>query len=118
MSQAADTVAPEVVTAVPAMFPKCEVEAVLREELLDAAATAATLQGVELEGTPEQIAREPFQVDSLVAIAVLTAVEPMLGSELPQKVVRAGGYSSVDEAVKVLLPAIETYWKKLRGDAS
>jgi|GEM_PF-770965 len=116
MSESVSTAKLDTTIAVPISFPHEEVEAILRDQLIDAATTAAIVQGIDLGGGPEQIANEPFQVDSLVAITVLVAVEPILGCELPQKVVQAGGYASVGEAVERLLPAIEEHWGKHHGE--
>jgi hypothetical protein len=54
-------------------------------------------------------------VDSLVVVSLLCTVEPHIGFELPESVVRTGGYKSVDAAVEHLLPRIEAEWKKRKG---
>ena len=89
-------------------FPKAEVEASLREEL-----TAAAKMEAELRGTswPEDVAAQravPLRVDSLVVIEILCTVESVPGFEISGSVVRAGGYESVDQAVRHLIPG----WKE------
>jgi len=96
-------------------FPAAQVEACLRDELLDAAATEA-----ELHGTPwpaEVVAKSAVSIhlDSLVVVEILCAVEPVLGFELREGVVRAGGYLSVDQAIGQLMPRIEQEWQKRKG---
>jgi hypothetical protein len=54
-------------------------------------------------------------VDSLVVVSILCMVEPIVGFELPDGVVRAGGYSSVESALAHLLPRIEAQWIKKKG---
>jgi hypothetical protein len=57
-------------------------------------------------------------VDSLVVVSILCAVEPIVGFELPESVVRAGGYTSVDSALGQLLPRLEKEWMKKKGAKS
>lgn len=96
-------------------FPKAAVEASLRDELVETVKGEAAIKGVTLPSTPKQIAQTPFQVDSLVVVSILIAVEPIVGFELPESVVRAGGYASVDSALEDLLPQIERLWTKRKG---
>jgi hypothetical protein len=96
-------------------FPKATVEACLRDELIETVKAEALVKGVTLPSLPTQIAKTPFQVDSLVVVSILCAVEPIVGFELPESVVRAGGYSSVESALEHLLPRIEKQWTKRKG---
>lgn len=98
-----------------AAFPTAAVEACLRDELVDTVKGEAAIKGVTLPSAPKQIAQTPFQVDSLVVVSILIAVEPIVGFELPESVVRAGGYASVDSALEHLLPRIEKLWTKRNG---
>jgi Uri superfamily endonuclease len=65
-----------------------------------------------LPASPVQIASAAVQIDSLVVVSILCAVEPILGFELSETMVRAGGYVSVDSALSHLLPRIEKHWIK------
>jgi len=56
-----------------------------------------------------------IDIDSLVVVEILCAVEPIVGFPLPECVVRAGGYRSVENAITHLLPGIEAQWKKRNG---
>jgi hypothetical protein len=52
-----------------------------------------------------------------VVVAILCAVEPIVGFELPESVVRTGGYDSAESALAQLLPRIEKEWFKIKGTA-
>lgn len=105
-------------TAYPAgitAFPAAKVESCLRNELLQAVEAAATLKGIRmLPGSAGRSAMS-IQIDSLVVVELLCAVEPILNLELPDSVVRAGGYRSINEAVGHLMPRIEKEWQKHKG---
>jgi hypothetical protein len=102
-------------TAIPAAFPAGEVEACLRSELLHAVTSAATLKGIQIPGDGAAQSAMPIQIDSLVVVELLCAVDPILKLELKDSVVRAGGYHSVNEALVHLMPRIEKEWQKRKG---
>ncbi|MHB0670029.1 hypothetical protein [Roseomonas mucosa] len=87
----------------------------LLNELIEAVKAEALIKGVALPAASAPIGSLPFQIDSLVVVSILCTVEPILGIELPESVVRTGGYSSVDQALAQLLPRIEAHWMKRRG---
>src|SRR4051794_19190185 len=112
------TIAPPAPPASPgktAPFPKAAVEARLRDELIETVRAEAGVKGVALPSLPADVGKTSFQVDSLVVVSILCAVEPIVGFELPDSVVRAGGYGSVDSALEYLLPRIEAQWSKKKG---
>ena len=96
-------------------FPTAAVEADLRFELIEAIKAEAMIKGVTLPASPSAIAQSPFQVDSLIVVSILCVIEPLVGFELPESVVRTGGYATVEQAVGHLLPRIEAEWKKQKG---
>lgn len=98
-----------------APFPFGAVEAELRDQLVEAVKIETSIRGLALPATPAQIAKEPVHVDSLLVVAILCAIEPIVGFELPESVVRAGGYISVDSALGQLLPRLEKEWTKNNG---
>lgn len=108
---------PVVVSAPPTSvaFPAAAVEARLRDELIEAVKSEASIKGIALPSAPGAIAKTAFQVDSLVVVDILCAVEPIVRFELPESVVRAGGYDSVESALAHLLPRIEKQWTKKKG---
>jgi len=97
------------------VFPMAAVEAGLRGELIEAAKIEASIRGIALPVAADQIARAAVQVDSLVVVSILCSVEPIVGFELPESVVRTGGYASVESALGHLLPRIEKEWMKRKG---
>lgn len=110
---AVTTIAPPAPTLAP--FPVAAVESCLRTELIEAIKAEASIKGISLPTAPAQIAKTAFQVDSLVVVCILCAIEPIVGFELPESVVRAGGYFSVESALGHLLPRIEKEWIKRKG---
>ncbi len=98
-----------------APFPLAAVKARLRDELVETVKAEAGIKGVALPGAPADITKTSFHVDSLVVVSILCAVEPILGFELPDSVVRVGGYGSVERALEHLLPGIEAQWIKRKG---
>ena len=98
-----------------ATFPVAAVEACLRGELIEAIKAEASIRGISLPTSPAETAKTAFQVDSLVVVSILCAVEPVVGFELPESVVRAVGYASVESALGHLLPRIEAQWTKRKG---
>ncbi len=111
------TQAPSVAHFVPALvpFPMAAVEVGLLGELIEAVKIEASIRGHVLPSDPVRIATAEVHVDSLVVVAILCVVEPIVGFELPESVVRAGGYVSVDSALRQLLPRIEEEWMKRKG---
>lgn len=93
-------------------FPKAEVEAKLKEVLLGAAQSDAALKGITLPTTVAGQASASVRLDSLDVVSMLCDVEPIMGFELKDSLVRAGGYSSVNQAMEHLMPRIEKAWDK------
>jgi acyl carrier protein len=96
-------------------FPATAVEACLREELIEAIKSEAPLKGIALPTDESALVKTPVPVDSLVVVSLLCAVEEIIGFELPDAVVRTGGYDSVAGAIEHLMPRIETKWQKQNG---
>jgi hypothetical protein len=87
------------------VFPKAEIDRRLR--------TAITRLGVETSGM-----REPWEpaFDSMAVVGVVLVVEAVL-PELkiaPEKVVRKGGYGSVDDAVRDITDRLQGQWERQR----
>lgn len=99
-------------------FPMAAVEACLRTELLEAIEAEATVRGVALPSDALRKGKVNFQIDSLVVVSILCAVDEIVGFELPEIVVRTGGYDSVNHALEQLLPAIKKQWIKHKGGKS
>jgi hypothetical protein len=107
-----DTVTKPVTDATATTFPAGEVEAKLKEVLLGAAESEAALKDVALPVDVSAKIAASVQLDSLEVVSLLCEVEPIVGFELKDSLVRAGGYSSVKEALGHLVPRIEKAWEK------
>lgn len=101
-----------------APFPLAAVEAKLLDELVDSVKIEASIRGVSLPIDPSKIYDLAVPINSLVVVSILCAVEPIVGFELPESVVRAGGYASVKGAVSHLLPGLQKEWAKKKGAKS
>ena len=95
-----------------AAFPAASVEVRLRDDLLKSVVSDAALKGIALPADAKGQSGASIQIDSLVVVSVLCAVEPLLGFELKDSVVRAGGYGSVNQAIEQIMPRIEKAWQK------
>jgi hypothetical protein len=98
-----------------ATFPSAAVEKCLVEELVEAIKAEESIKGLVLPASAAAIVKASVQVDSLVTVSILCAVEPIVGFELPESVVRTGGYTSVEAAMAHLVPRIEKLWRKKHG---
>lgn len=96
-------------------FPATAVAACLHDELAEAVKIEANLKGLTLPSSPVDLVKAQVSIDSLVAVSILSAVEPIVGFELPDHLVRTGGYGSIESALGHLLPRIEAQWKKKNG---
>jgi len=94
------------------VFPKAAVEARLRKELLVYVGSLASLKGIALPSTPAAQCTFAIQIDSLEVVNILCSVEPDVGFQLKDSVVRTGGYKSIDQALAHVLPRIEKAWQK------
>jgi hypothetical protein len=101
--------------AVAAVFPAAAVEITLRAELIEAVKAEASIKGITLPTAAADLAKTAFRIDSLIAVSILCVIEPIVGFELPESLVRAGGYDSVDSALGQLLPRIKAQWKSQGG---
>jgi hypothetical protein len=106
-----------VATSIPieTAFPRVAVANCLRDELVESVKEDASIRGISLPATLQEIISLPTQVDSLVVVAILCAIEPIVGFELSENLVRTGGYRSVVTALDHLLPRIEKEWMKKKG---
>jgi hypothetical protein len=98
-----------------AVFPATAVKECLREELIHIVESRVELRGQPPPSIPAAIVAGPFPLDSLEVVEILCRVDELLGFELPDRVVRAGGYNTIDQAIGQLLPCIEREWLKRKG---
>jgi len=96
-------------------FLATEVEAALRTELLAALNIEASLRGVVLPADIATVSAMPFDIDSLVVVGLLCGLEPLLGFEIQEEIVQAGGYNSINDTVTCLMPKLGHEWLKRRS---
>lgn len=71
----------------------------------------AVLHGGVAASGPVGIGPQPV-IDSLVVVEVLLELETQVPFELPESLVQAGGYDSVDEVVQHLMPKLQKRWSE------
>lgn len=94
------------------VFPKAAVVAALEAALLSEARRKLRHDGKPVPKSDAVLRTKSIVLDSLGVVEILMIVEPITKCELPETIVRAGGYDSVDDAVKHLIPRIEKVWEK------
>jgi hypothetical protein len=98
-----------------AEFPGAAIEARLQEELIKTVKTQADLEGRTFPGDSAAMLTAPSMLDSLVVVEVLCVLDELLGFEVPEDVVRAGGYETIAEAIGDVMPRIANRWRKRNG---
>src|SRR5215831_18370863 len=93
-------------------FPVAEIENHLRGLLADEAKVQAQLRGTGTGSGPslKRSSKAEPEIDSLVAVEALTAIEPFVPFELSESLIRPGGYTSVDVFIHDLLPKVNNLW--------
>jgi len=92
-------------------FPRAAAEACLRAALATQAVDQAVLRD---RPPPAPLARSAWEpeIDSLVAVELICAVEEQLGLKLPASFAPKGGYDSAEECIRDLLAKTETVWNQ------
>jgi hypothetical protein len=95
-------------------FPRTAVEARLRAALDTQAADQAVLRD---RPPPVPLVRSPWEpeIDSLVAVELICAVEEQLGLNLPASFAPRGGYASAEACIRDLLAKTEAMWNQRNG---
>lgn len=96
-------------------FPKAAVEKALLDGLVDGVTNEAIVKNYKIPDKVSDLVKASVYVDSLMTVDVLCSVEPVIGFELPQHVVKTGGYGSIEAAVNHVLGRIEREWNKRNG---
>jgi acyl carrier protein len=94
-----------------AVFPAAEVEACIRDALADQAADQAVLRPGRAT-TPTPVAPRSWEpeIDSLVVVEVICAVEELLGIEIPATFSSKGGYDSAEACINDLMSEARAAW--------
>lgn len=101
--------------AVKVAFPKAAVEKALLDGLVDAVTNEAGIKGYAIPASKSALVKAALYIDSLLTVDVACTVEPVVGFELPQHVVKTGGYKSIEAAVAHVSGRIEREWNKRHG---
>jgi hypothetical protein len=98
-----------------AVFPAAEVEACIREALSDQAADQAVLRPHRGTSTAVPVAPRPWEpeIDSLVVVEVICAIEELLGIEVPPTFAPKGGYDSAEACTNDLMSEAKAAWDEL-----
>ena len=103
---------PVLLKSLSAVFPAAVVEACIRDALANEAADQAVLRPGRGTTTVAPIvprAWEP-EIDSLVAVEVICAIEDLLGIELPATFAPKGGYDSTQACIDDLVSEAKIAW--------
>ena len=95
----------------PVAFPAQAIETSIREFLAEEGAMQAVLHGGGATTGPAGIGPQPV-IDSLVVVEVLLELETQVPFELPESLVQAGGYDSVNDVVQHLMPKLQQRWNQ------
>ena len=108
----ATTLEPKIQTA----FPAQAIEATIRDFLAEEGAMQAALHGSSSTSTVAGAIGPQPVIDSLVVVEVLLELETQVPFDLPESLVRAGGYDSVDEVVQHLMPKLQQRWNQYQKE--
>jgi acyl carrier protein len=94
-----------------AVVPTAEVEACIRDALADQASDQTVLRpGRATTATPVAPRSWEPEIDSLVVVEVICAVEELLGIEIPATFSPKGGYDSTEACVNDLMSEARAAW--------
>ena len=106
----ASTTAPITQTIPP--YPASAVAAVMQEELLRAVRSRFRRKGQPLPLADDEVVLLVVEIDSLTVVELLSNLDDILPFKVTESVVKAGGYGSIEAAVKHVVSRIETRWNK------
>jgi acyl carrier protein len=92
-----------------AAFPSAEIEACIRDALAEQAADQAVLRPGRAAQSGVPRSWEP-EIDSLVVVEVICAVEELLGIDLPATFSPKGGYDSTEACVNDVASEARAAW--------
>jgi hypothetical protein len=92
------------------MFPAAQIENQLRAQLAAEAKVQAQLRGTGSGPSLRRSSKAEPEIDSLVAVEALTVIECFVPFELPESLIRPGGYTSVNDFISDLLPKVNNRW--------
>lgn len=96
-------------------YPAADVAATLRHELLGAIRRRFRRKGTALPKNDDDVVILTIEIDSLTVVELLSSLDDIMPFEVTECVVKAGGYMSIDAAVKHVTARVESKWKKHHG---
>ena len=97
-------------------FPYMEIISAMRELMADESSIQCDLNGNVTNGTNNLTANFPQpEIDSLLVVDLLVTLEPIVGQELSIKLIKIGGYHSMEELYEDLLPKLHKLWQESVG---
>jgi acyl carrier protein len=95
-----------------AVFPAAEIEACIRDALADQAADQAVLRPGRATATAAPLVPRSWEpeIDSLVVVEVICAIEELLGIEIPPTFSPKGGYNSAEACINDLMSEAKAAW--------
>lgn len=93
-------------------YPAGDVAAVLRHELLGAIRRRFRRKGTPLPKNDDEVVIMTIEIDSLTVVELLSSLDDILPFEVTESVVKAGGYKSIEAAVKHVTGRVESKWNK------
>lgn len=93
-------------------YPAVAVATVMQEELLRAVRSRFRRKGEPLPKADNEVIVLAVAIDSLTVVELLSTLDDVLPFKVTECVVKAGGYGSIDAAVKHVSSRIETKWNK------
>lgn len=94
------------------LYPATAVAAVMREELLRAVRSRFRRKAQPLPKADSDVIVLATEIDFLTVVELLSALDDILPFKVTESVVKAGGYGSIESAVKQIVSRIESKWKK------
>ena len=96
-------------------YPAADVAAVLRHELLAAIRRRFRRKGTPLPKKDDEVVIMTIEIDSLTVVELLSSLDDVLPFEVTESVVKAGGYNSIEAAVRHVTGRVESKWNKHHG---
>jgi len=93
-------------------FPAVTVEAALRASLATSVLRELELHGIAVPDADQDLNALSIEIDSLEVVDLLCDLDSILGFEVGEDVVKAGGYSTINQATADLLPKLFREWQK------
>jgi predicted nucleotidyltransferase len=93
-------------------FPASKIAAALRDELIISVREIARRRGDAIPSSNSDLIVAQLEIDSLTVVEILVVLDGLLPFEVGESAVKAGGYTSIKEAVDDVVARVEREWNK------